>query len=176
MIRYAYNVMNERRPASRWARRRKMITSGAAKKSSSSAAILIVVFLSTMVHGSSHTVAPDDDGSNLVGNWTGDSICVGNRPACHDEQVIYHIKKAPDSSGNVTITADKIVNGKPELMGILDFKYDSEKRTLVCDFTRGNTHGLWELTVEGTTMEGTLMLLPDKSLVRRVKVHKETVN
>jgi hypothetical protein len=60
--------------------------------------------------------------------------------------------------------------------GGLDFKYDSEKQTVVCDFTRGNTHGLWELTVKGNTMEGTLMLLPDKTLVRRVKLKKETAN
>jgi hypothetical protein len=139
--------------------------------------VLILIFGAVSIIPSSTTaIAIVDDGAELVGNWTGDSICLGNRPSCHDERVIYRIAKAPDSSGNVTITADKIVNGKPEPMGVLDFKYDSEKRTLVCDFTRGNTHGLWELTVKGTTMEGTLMLLPDKSLVRRVKVHKETVN
>ena len=139
--------------------------------------VLILIFGAVSVIPSSTTaIAITDDGSSLVGNWTGDSICVGNRPACHDERVIYRISKAPDSSGNVTITADKIVNGKPELMGVLDFKYDSEKQTLVCDFTRGNTHGLWELTVDGNTMEGTLMVLPDKTLVRRIKVKKETAN
>ena len=116
---------------------------------------------------------PGDDGSNLVGNWTGDSICVGPFPACHDEKVIYRIPKAPDATGKVTITADKIVNGKPETMGVLDFKYDSEKGTLTCEFTRGSTHGLWEFTVKENTMEGTLVVLPDKTLARRVKLKKE---
>jgi hypothetical protein len=139
--------------------------------------VLILIFVAVSVIPSSTTaLAIADDGSELVGNWTGDSICVGNRPACHDEQVIYRIAKPPDSSGNVTITADKVVNGKPELMGVLEFKYDPEKRTLVCDLTRGNTHGLWELTVKGNTMEGTLMVLPDKTLVRRIKVKKEAAN
>jgi hypothetical protein len=139
--------------------------------------VLILIFAAASIIPSSTTAAAiTDAGSSLVGNWTGDSICVGNRPACHDEQVIYRIPKAPDSSGKVTITADKIVNGKPELMGVLDFKYDSEKQTLICDFTRGNIHGLWELTVKGNTMEGTLMLLPDKTLVRRAKLKKETAN
>jgi len=154
-----------------------MITSEAAKKSSSSAAILIVVFLSilavTMGRGSSHTVAPDDGSSNLVGNWTGESKCVGPFPACHDEKVIYRIAKPPDEKGIVTITADKIVNGKPETMGVLDFKYDGEKHTLTCDFTRGQTHGVWEFTVKEDTMEGTLVVLPDKTLARRVKLKKE---
>jgi len=114
------------------------------------------------------------DGSNLVGNWTGDSICVGPFPACRDEKVIYRIPDAPDASGKVTITADKIVNGKPESMGVLDFKYDPEKNTLICDFTRGNTHGLWEFTVKGNTMEGTLVVLPEKTLARRVRLKKDT--
>ena len=136
--------------------------------------VLILIFGAVSIIPSSTTaIAIIDDGAELVGNWTGDSLCVGNRPSCRDEQVVYRIAKGPDSAGNVTITADKIVNGKPELMGVLDFKYDSQKRTLVCDFTRGNTHGLWELTVKGNTMEGTLMVLPDKTLVRRIKVKKE---
>src|SRR2546423_12053479 len=64
-----------------------------------------------------------DGSANLVGNWTGESICVGPFPACHDEKVVYRIQRAPDAKGNVSITADKIVDGKPELMGVLDFKY-----------------------------------------------------
>jgi hypothetical protein len=58
-------------------------------------------------------------------------------------------------------------------MGVLDFKYDSEKGTLTCEFTRGSTHGLWEFTVKENTMEGTLVVLPDKTLARRVKLKKE---
>lgn len=114
-----------------------------------------------------------DDGSKLVGNWTGESLCVGNHPACHDEKVIYHIAKPPDATGTVTITADKIVDGKPEPMGVLDFKYDGEKGTLVGEFTNARYHGLWEYTVKGNTMEGTLTLLPAKEIVRRVKVRKD---
>jgi hypothetical protein len=60
-------------------------------------------------------------------------------------------------------------------MGVLDFKYDAEKDTLTCDFIRGNTHGLWEFTVKGDTMEGTLVVLPDKTLARRVKLKKESL-
>jgi hypothetical protein len=58
-------------------------------------------------------------------------------------------------------------------MGVLDFKYDGAKQTLTCDFTRGHTHGIWEFTVQKDTMEGTLIVLPDKILARRVKVKKE---
>jgi hypothetical protein len=115
----------------------------------------------------------NDDGSKLVGNWRGESICVGNLPACHDEQIIYRISKPPDQQGMVTITADKIVDGKPETMGILDFKYDPEKGRLTNEFTNNRYHGVWELTVTGNVMEGTLIILPEKTIVRRVKVRKE---
>ena len=134
-------------------------------------AVVSIVLLTTLALSSKSV--PIDDGSNLVGNWTGESICTGAFPACHDEKVVYQIPKAPDHSGKVTITADKIVNGKSETMGILDFKYDGEKSTLVCEFTRGNTHGLWEFTVKGNAMEGTLVVLPAKTLARRVKLKKD---
>jgi hypothetical protein len=114
-----------------------------------------------------------DEREKLVGDWTGDSLCQGYRPACHDEKVVYHITKTPDKPDTVTLSADKIVDGKLELMGVLEFKYDSEKGTLTGEFTRGNTHGVWELVVKGDTMEGTLIVLPDKTLARRVKVKKE---
>ena len=114
-----------------------------------------------------------DARDGLVGDWTGESICVGNRPACHDEKVVYHISKTADKPDTVTLSADKIVDGKPELMGVLDFKYDAGKGTLTGEFTRGTTHGVWEYNVKGNEMEGTLSILPDKTIGRRVKVKKE---
>jgi hypothetical protein len=140
-------------------------------------AAVSIVLLTTLAFGVAQAVSstsvPIDDGSSLVGNWTGESICTGAFPSCHDEKVIYRIPQAPDESGKVTITADKIVDGKPETMGVLDFKYDRDKGTLICDFTRGNTHGVWEFTVKQDTMEGTLIVLPAKTLARRVKLKKD---
>jgi hypothetical protein len=114
-----------------------------------------------------------DDGSRLVGNWTGESICIGSNPNCHDEKVVYRISKSSGEPGKVTIAADKIIDGKPELMYVLDFKYDGEKGTLVGEFQNARYHGIWEYTVKGDLMEGTLSLLPDKTVVRRVKVKKD---
>ena len=114
-----------------------------------------------------------EDDAKLVGNWAGESICVGNRPACHDEKVVYCISKSADKPGVFVIIMDKIVDGKPENMAVLDFKYDAVKRTLVGEFTRRSTHGVWEFTVNGDAMEGTLTILPDKTIGRRVKVKKE---
>ena len=114
-----------------------------------------------------------DDGAKLVGNWTGESICTGTRPACHDEKVVYRITKAPDAAGKVTIRMDKIVNGKPELMEAFDFQWDGEKGTLVNEFTRRTTHGRWEFTVKGNIIEGVLLILPAREIGRHVKVKKD---
>jgi stress response protein SCP2 len=113
--------------------------------------------------------------SNLTGNWSGESICVNKDkfPACHDEQVVYRIAKSSGQSNMLTVTMDKIVNGKPETMGVLDFVYDAQKQALSGEFTRNNRHGIWEFTVKGDLMDGTLATLPDKTIVRRIKVKKD---
>jgi hypothetical protein len=113
-----------------------------------------------------------DEREKLIGDWTGESICIGNHPACHDEQVVYHISKSPDAPDKVIIAADKIIDGKPDPMYVLDFKYDSEKGTLTGEFSNSRYQGVWEFMVKGDTMEGTLSLLPAKTIVRRVKIKK----
>jgi hypothetical protein len=72
----------------------------------------------------------------------------------------------------VTIAADKIVNGKPEEMGVLECKYDSAKSTLTCEFTVNGTHGVFEFTVKGDEMDGTLKILPAGTLGRRIHVKR----
>jgi len=115
------------------------------------------------------------DISNLIGNWSGESLCVNRDkfPACHDEQVVYRIVKSPGKSNGLTITMDKIVNGKPETMGVLDFVYDAQKHALSGEFARNNGRGIFELAVKGDLMEGTLSILPERTLVRRIKVKKD---
>jgi len=116
--------------------------------------------------------SPAEGGSNLVGDWTGESLCAGDNPSCRDERVVYHIAKPPDASGFVRIAADKIVNGKPEPMGEMELKYDAGKGTLVGDLKNSRYRGLWEFTVRGDAMEGTLTILPGKTIARRIKVRK----
>jgi Protein of unknown function (DUF3224) len=114
--------------------------------------------------------APASDLSKLLGDWTGESACVGNLPSCHDEKVIYHLSST--APNKVTIAADKLVDGKPEPMGTLEFQYDAVKETLTGEFQNARYRARWVYTVKGSTMEGTLTLLPDDSIVRRVHVTK----
>lgn len=109
---------------------------------------------------------------SVIGTWTGESICVGNRPACKNEVVVYRFEAVAGKPGVVTMFADKIINGQREPMGKLDFQYDQAKGTLSGEFTRGQTHGLWQFQVSGDTMEGTLVILPARDIGRRVKVRR----
>jgi hypothetical protein len=113
--------------------------------------------------------------SKLVGNWSGESICVDKEklPACNDEQVVYHVAAASGKSDTVIIVADKIVNGKPETMGTFDFVYDARKQALTSEFKNRRVHIIFEFTVKGETLEGTLSTLPDKAIVRHIKVKKD---
>jgi hypothetical protein len=110
----------------------------------------------------------DEEESRLAGNWRGDSICVADRTACHDEKVVYRIAKIPCKPGHFAVTGDKIVNGRAINMGTLEFEYDRDKRSLVCEYSQG----VWRLNVNGNAMDGTLTR-PDQTVFRRVTLKKE---
>src|SRR5258706_11227401 len=67
---------------------------------------------------------PVDD---ILGDWTGESKCVGSNPYCHDEIVIYHLTRSKKDASKVNLSADKVVNGKPEFMGEFDMTFDADK-------------------------------------------------
>lgn len=110
--------------------------------------------------------------ASVLGTWKGESICVGNRPACKNEIVVYRFESVAGKYDVVLLLADKIIEGKRIPMGKLEFRYDQAKGELSCEFTIRQTHGLWQYKVSGDTMEGTLVLLPDRELGRRVKVKR----
>jgi hypothetical protein len=109
---------------------------------------------------------------SVLGTWKGESICVGDRPACKNEVVVYRFEAVTGKPGVVLLLADKIIEGKRVPMGKLEFLYDEGKGVLLCEFTKSQTHGLWQFKVSGDSMEGTLVLLPDRELGRRVKVKR----
>src|SRR5262245_1114748 len=121
--------------------------------------------------------AQQQDFSKVLGDWNGESICVGgNNPSCHDEQVIYHFAKSKTDPQKLTLAADKIVNGKPEPMYEQELTYDSAKQTLAGEFQNPRYHGLWEYTIKGSTMWGTLSMLPERTVVRNIRVTRIDAN
>ena len=111
----------------------------------------------------------------IVGTWRGSSVCLDRQaaPACSDEQVIYEISASPGKPNIVTVKADKVVEGKRASMGVLDFSHDARSGSWTTEFETPRIHALWRLAVSGTTMTGTMMLLPSKAVVRRIDLRKE---
>ena len=60
--------------------------------------------------------AKENAQSTVMGDWHGSSICLVRRSACHDEEALYHVK-AGEKAGTFLMQADKVVNGKPQVMG-----------------------------------------------------------
>src|SRR5437660_5579544 len=110
--------------------------------------------------------------TSLAGDWTGESICAGNNPSCHDEKIVYHISIDPTDPTKVKIAADKIVDGKPDPMGVIDLKHDPGKQTLTGETQSARYRLWWEFNIKGNIIEGTLSVLPDKTIARRIKVQK----
>jgi hypothetical protein len=86
--------------------------------------------------------------------------------------VIYHIVKSSDDKSKLILTADKIVNGKPETMGVLEFKYHPQSGMLVNEFDNGRFKGSWEFKVQGGAIQGVLVVMPGKRIARNVKLIK----
>jgi hypothetical protein len=109
----------------------------------------------------------DDEASRFAGTWRGGSVCVAKNTTCHDESVVYRVQKLP-ALDHVTISADKIVSGKAINMGSLEFRYDQQSKSWVCQYPQG----LWRLTVGRATVNGTLTQ-PDGTLFRRIELRKD---
>jgi hypothetical protein len=114
-----------------------------------------------------------DQADRIVGTWTGASTCVNREaaPACTDEQVIYAISRTAGKPGSVVVNADKVVNGVRVPMGALDF-VRAPDGSWSTEIETPRTHALWRLTIAGDAMNGTLWLVPSKTLVRRVELRR----
>lgn len=106
--------------------------------------------------------------SRFEGRWRGNSSCVAKGTACRDETVVYHITKLPEKSGYVSVAADKLVNSHPVNMGTLEFRYDQNQQTSVCEYSQG----VWLFKLQGGKMEG-ILTAPDNTIFRRVTLGKE---
>ena len=108
----------------------------------------------------------------VLGEWRGTSTCVdrAKHPACTDEVVVYHFRPKGDDPNAVVLAADKVVDGKVLPMGELDCQYDGTRGAWLSDFQNERVHNLWTFVVRGREIQGTLLDLPDRTLVRKVSV------
>jgi len=133
--------------------------------------IFLTMFFTALCVGPATAQTP-----SIAGDWSGESICVGEVGACHDEQVVYHFTVSKADPQKFTLAADKIVNGKPEPMGEIDFAYDAANHILTGEFQNSRTHLLFQYTVKGNMMWGTLMSLPERRVGRQIRVTKSESN
>lgn len=103
-----------------------------------------------------------------VGTWRGESKCVTDAPACHDEHVVYYIEAISGTPGQVSVRADKIVNSKAITMGVGPWAYDSKRQELSFE----SSGRLWLLTLHGDQIDGTLTI-PDKVVFRRMTLTRD---
>ena len=105
---------------------------------------------------------------SIEGTWKGTSLCQVKNSPCHDEQVIYHITK--DSSGNsYKVIANKIIAGKEDYMGTINFSFDVKQGTFVSIDSVRNAR--WEFKLTGKKIKGTLVY--KNELSRIIDVNKE---
>ena len=90
---------------------------------------------------------------------------------CHDEHVVYHIAADKKNPAQLTIDADKIVNGSPQFMGTVFCQYHANEANLSCT-TNTDKKDDWEFHISAKTMTGTLTLGAEKQLFRRINVRK----
>ena len=122
-----------------------------------------VCFLASVAILATTKAQPAGDVSILIGDWAGDSVCMVSGSGCHNEKVVWHLARVPDKPGWVAVRGDRLDSGKAVAMGTLEFRWDPESHTILCE----GAPGIWRLTLDGTRLEGTLAK-PDKSLFRRV--------
>ncbi len=65
----------------------------------------------------------------VTGSWEGESKCTAPDSPCHDEHVVYRITADKKNPAQLSIDADKIVNGSPQFMG-----------TIVCQYHADHSH------------------------------------
>ena len=115
------------------------------------------------------------DAKAILGVWRGTSVCANREatPACKDEEVVYEFRETtPPASGKVTLKADKVVKGEVLPMGVLDFMWDPNASVWSCEI-QTRYHGLWSFAPpKDGELFGTLVLLPERTVVRKVAVRR----
>jgi hypothetical protein len=128
---------------------------------------LLVAAVAACVPAASQAGKTADDSPLLVGDWRGDSICVVRPSACHDEKALYHVKKR-EGLNAYSLQADKIVDGKAEMMGTAECTYAPEKHVLTC--TKPNL--VLQLNLNDKSLNGT-MNRPDGTVWRNITLKKD---
>jgi hypothetical protein len=127
--------------------------------------LLIILLIATSAQSvSTHSAA-------VLGSWEGESKCTVPDSPCHDEHALYHLTADKKDSAKISIEAFKVVKGTPESMGTFICDYAAAESKLTCT-ANIQTQNQWDFVVSGDTMTGTLHIGPEKTLYRRISLHR----
>lgn len=105
-----------------------------------------------------------------VGTWRGESKCMVRPSGCRDEDSVYRISVAGQSQTRVTLSANKIVDGREVNMGTSECGYSPETRVLDCPLPNGNK---LNFGLDGDSLSGA-MKLADGRLWRKISLRRAT--
>jgi hypothetical protein len=128
-----------------------------------------LLFISLFV-GCAGSMAQNDPGATdmVAGVWRGHSVCMVKDSPCHDEMNVYRISAIAGKPGIYFVSGNKIVDGKEEVMGTGEWRYDASAHVLTYEFPRG----VFRLKMDGGKMEGDLKL-PDGTQFRQIFLEKD---
>ncbi|MBV9147402.1 MAG: hypothetical protein JO065_15925 [Acidobacteria bacterium] len=106
--------------------------------------------------------------ASVLGAWRGQSICAVKESACHDEEALYRISATAQSDDQVTVSGNKIVDGKEINMGTSDCTLDRQTATVECTLPNGNSI---HLEIQGDSILGNLKLR-DGTMWRRINLKR----
>ena len=126
---------------------------------------------------SSSSTAEEANAKALLGVWRGTSTCVNVEaaPGCKNEEVIYEFRETtPPVARKLNLKADKIVDGKVVPMGEFDLVWIPAEGAWSYEIQTPRVHALWSFKQPGgDELAGTLVLLPDRTLVRKAAARRQ---
>jgi hypothetical protein len=116
--------------------------------------------------------AQTDRQNTAVGSWRGQSTCLVTASACRDEESVYRVVAVARSQTKMTLTANKIVDGREISMGTSECSFSPDTHVLKCPLPNGATV---RFDLKGDSLNGT-MTLPDGTEWRRIVLRRVPAN
>jgi hypothetical protein len=103
-----------------------------------------------------------------VGTWRGDSKCLVTPSACRDEDSVYRIAAIAPSQTKLTLTANKIVDGREISMGTSECSFFPDTHALKCPLPNGSSI---RFELKADSLNGT-MTLSDGTEWRKITLRR----
>ena len=128
---------------------------------------LVAVWVLAFAAHPARLAHPSQRAPGLLGRWAGESACVGARPECHAEHVVYQIDSA--GVGALRVRGMRVAGRDTVEMGDLACRVSAGGTAATCRVALG----LWRFWLTRDRLEGSLTLA-DSTRARHVEAHRLT--